>query len=157
MGNAFSLRAITDAVKQLTEVGLLKRVYDSVSNIWFFKILKKTVGKVTPKSRTTVPPKKEDSNKSHNKKENNNKEMAIIAWINEVIDTQKEIEFWKKSEWAQNQINKGVNPPIMSLPNEYPAWICDRTLDTILNDNQASPETNKWLKSFIAKLKERLV
>ena len=49
MGNAFTLRSITNAIHILCEIGLLTRCYHKQTNGWSFKI---------KEPQTTVPPKK---------------------------------------------------------------------------------------------------
>lgn len=148
MGNAFNLRSITEAIKQLAAVGLINRIYDAVTNIWFFKVLTKSpVRRKKPTGRERQPA----HQKKHQITSKNNtysKEERTGRWIKEVLDIKSQMKFWKTSKWAKIQVLKGVTPPSLTLPKKHPEWLTTDDVKAFIEKHNDGIYEGTWLWEF---------
>ena len=148
MGNAFNLRSITEAIKQLSAVGLINRIYDAVTNIWFFKVLSENpVRRKKPTGGRRQPPYQKkpqitDKNNSYSKEERTG------HWIKEVLDVKSQMKFWKTSKWAKIQVLKGVTPPTFTLPTKRPNWLTTEDVKGFIEKHNGGVYQNTWMWEF---------
>ena len=154
MGNAFNLRSITEAIKQLGETGLIKRLYDAVTNIWFFKV--KTESPVRSKQQRGGRRQPPHQKKHQNKHTENRitKEERTEQWVKDVYDTKERIAFWETSEWAKKQLLKGMRKPTFILPTKRPKWLSTNDIRAFLKKHHKGINEDTWLWKFWVLLPE---
>lgn len=148
MGNAFNLRSITTAIKELAAVGLINRIYDAVTNIWFFKVLTENpVRRKKPTGSKARPP---HQNKHQIITKNNNytKEERTSRWVKDVLDVKSQMKFWKTSKWAKIQVLKGVTPPSFTLPKKRPEWLTTNDVKAFIQKHNNGIYEGTWLWEF---------
>lgn len=148
MGNAFNLRSITTAIKELASVGLINRIYDAVTNIWRFRILTESpVRRKQLKGGRAQPP-HQKKHQIKQKNNNNTKETRLEEWVKHVFDTKEQMRFWKTSKWAKMQVLKGVTPPTFTLPTKRPKWLTTSDIRGFLNKHNNGVYEGTWLWQF---------
>lgn len=154
MGNAFNLRSITEAIKQLSAVGLINRIYDAVTNIWFFKVLSESpVRRKKPTGGRRQPPYQKKpqitgKNNSYSKERTVSKEERTGKWIKDVLDVKSQMKFWKTSKWAKIQVLKGVTPPTFTLPVKRPEWLTTEDVKGFIEKHNEGVYQDTWLWEF---------
>lgn len=162
MGDAYSLRSITEAIKTLVAVKLLERIYDERTAVWFFRIIKKVCTKKTQGRKNSkgsrklagaskIPgsPSKEEYH-SEEKKKILQKER-IHEWCQSVQKTKDQMDFWKSSKFAMELITKGMTPPTLSLPNKQPSWLSMRDLEDYLKELDYKKPASTWIWKWFSK------
>lgn len=153
MGNAFNLRSITAAIKELADVGLINRIYDAVTNIWFFKVLTESpIRRKKPTGRKAKPAPSLKKHQSYKKNNNYSKEERTGKWIKDVLDVKSQMKFWRTSKWAKIQVLKGVTPPSFTLPTKRPEWLTTDDVKAFIKKHNDGIYESTWLWEFWNKL-----
>lgn len=152
MGNAYSLRAITEAVKVLVQSKLIERIHDPVSNIWFFKLVKANPPKtpITRKKqrysrRVSDPIETKLSNT--NTKKNISRVEATNAWVEETYKTRDLILWWEQQQQNKTPITRQLakNWPKHKLPTTKPGWLKTSDITSYLASNGVKDIAGSWL------------
>ena len=159
IGNDFSLRAITTAISKLVKVGLIERMYNDESNLWWFKLVRKDSskgsykdkkqptrggGNKNPPCSSSKPDVKE--NIKQDKRNNISKEKAL-RWFQKVVETVRTVEWLRTSEMASEWRRKGEKLPTYRLPEKIPYDVSLDVIEAEIEDNREYDDVKDfWMK-----------
>jgi len=160
IGNDFSLRAITTAISKLVEVGLIERMYNDESNLWWFKLIRKDNsptqtntgknqptrwgGNKNPPCSSSKPDVKE--NIKQDRRNNNSKEKAL-RWFQKVVETVRTVEWLRTSEMASKWRQNGEKLPTYRLPERIPNDVSLDVIEAEIERNRAYDDVRDfWME-----------
>ena len=169
IGNDFSLRAITTAISKLVEVGLIERMYNDESNLWWFKLIRKDNshtrtdtgknqptrwgGNKNPPCSSSKPDVKE--NIKQDRRNNNSKEKAR-RWFQKVVETVRTDEWLRTCEMASKWRQNGEKLPTYRLPERIPNDVSLDVIEAEIERNRAYDDVKGFWMELRAKSQKLL-